>query len=249
MSSSVDTIISHLNTYNDLQRQSRFKVFFGPSPTPASDSLFDSELLSLRCESVDIPGRTLDTFDHRTYGPIVKYPRQSYFSEITLTFICSANYSGKNGQFPRTYSGLPEKRFFEDWMQFINVYPNGNGSENADYAYHNFKYKDEYARTIEIRCYDTDDSVSFTMNLLRAFPTQIGSVGMTWTSEEVARLPVTFTYETFTYIRQPVYQQRAETFDLSTQQSAPPETVIDRARSAGNAISDAITGAISGIFR
>ena len=248
MSASIETILSHLNLYHDLQRQSRFKVFFGPSPSPASDSLLDSELLSLRCEAVDIPGRTLDTFSHRTYGPVVEYPKQSYFGDITLTFICSANYSGRQGS-PRPYSGLPEKRFFEDWMQFINVYPNGNGSENADYAYHNFKYKDEYAREIEIRCYDTDDNVSFAMYLLRAFPTRINPVTMTWTSEEVARLPVTFSYETFTYTRQPVYQQRAETFDLSTTQSAPPQTIVDQARLAGNAISNAIGNVLAGIFR
>ena len=243
MSASIETILSHLNQYQDLQRQSRFKVFFPEA------SLLENELLSLRCEAIDIPGRTLDTFSHRTYGPVVEYPKQSYFGDITLTFICSSNFSGKQGRFYQENTGLLEKRFFENWMQYINTYPTNSGSFNADYAYHNFKYKDEYAQTIDIICYDTSDKISFKMSLLRAFPTRINPVSMTWTSEDVARLPVTFSYETFTYSGQTLTAQQAENFDLSTTQSAPPTTIVDAIGGAARAAGSFIGNVLSGIFR
>lgn len=101
----------------------------------------------------------------------------------------------------RPMTGMDEKVTFENWMNYINPYP---GSYNRDKAvngnvYHNFKYRDEYVADISIMCFDTEDSPSYEMYLVRAYPKMVSSVPMTWASEDVARVSVIFTYEYFRY--------------------------------------------------
>jgi hypothetical protein len=229
MTSSVQTILSSINKYHDLQRQSRFKVFFDKVPG-CCPNLAD---LSLRCESIDLPGRALNTFDHRTYGPVVKYPTQSFFGEITLTFICSANRSKSNipfrddGLSSSSYTGMDEKTTFENWMNYINTYPSSS-NRSPNYPYHNFRYKNQYIADIFVICYDTDDKPSYRMDFERAFPVSIGQIPMSWTSEEVARVPVTFTYDFFRYTNECECGPETGALVYSTnqprQQQSTPET-------------------------
>jgi hypothetical protein len=226
--SSVQTIISDLNKYHDLQRSSRFYMYI-----PGEDGF-----PYLRCESVDMPGRALDSFEHRTYGPFVKYPKQSTFGEVTAHFFGSSNLADKNntnnGE-PLNETGLSEKRYFENWMQKINPYPQTSESGRAypglisflDYPYHNFAYKDTYVRDIMIVCYDSSvvapelpvpNRKSFVMVLKRSYPTAISSIELNWGSEDVVRFTVSFTYDWFTYSRMHIPQAISEmNFDMSTQ--------------------------------
>ena len=204
MTSSVQTMISSINRYQDLQRQSRFKVFF-PSLPGCCPKLAD---LSLRCESVDLPGRSFNTFEHRTYGPVIKYPTQTFFNEITLTFICSSNRAGtfgvrddlggRVGGISRPLTGMDEKVTFENWMNYINTYPERSGKQ-PDVPYHNFRYRSEYVADMSIMCYDTHDVPAYEMYFQDAYPLIVNPVSMTWANEDVARLTVVFTYEYFRY--------------------------------------------------
>lgn len=177
--------------YTDLQRQSRFEVFFSNIP----GTVLSSGDLSLKCESLDLPGRSFNTFDHRTYGPVIKYPTQSFSGDLVMTFFCTENKTGIRK------TGMEEKRIFEDWMNYMNLYPN-NGTQKIDVAYHNFKYKEEYARPIKVVCYSVSGSVTFEMTFHRAFPTMISPIVMSWNSEQVARVAVSFSYDYFTYSNQ-----------------------------------------------
>jgi len=209
--SSVREITEMLNTYSDLQRQSRFKVFFSSKiPNFALDKIRD---LSLTCEAVDIPGRVFNTFDYRTYGPVVKFPTQSFFGEVTCTFFCKGNLKYSN------YTGLPEKRIFEDWMNYINPYPSSRGNK-PDIPYHNFKYKDNYSADMQIVCYGVDHKPSYQIDLINSFPTTVSPVSMTWTSEEVARVAVTFSYDYFVYKNQTDGYPEGSEIAISTAQSS-----------------------------
>jgi len=196
-----------LNNYSDLQRKSRYEVKFPTIPkclsTKEACRLMNLQDLSLRCEAIDLPGRTFSTFPHRTYGPFIEYPMQSSFPDIQLIFLCSSNMRNKK------LSGMQEKVTFENWMNFINPYPAEpfNTGSRIQNVYHNFKYRANYVCDIEVTCYDTKpkndkdmgDEESFKMTFVGAYPKMIGEVSMTWASEEVARLPVIFTYEYFKY--------------------------------------------------
>lgn len=214
MNSEIQTFISSINKYQDLQRQSRFKVFF---PTiPGCPTLAD---LTLRCESVDLPGRSFNTFDHRTYGPILKYPTQSFFNEITLTFLCSSNRQVAK-EIIEESSGMDEKTTFENWMNYINTYPEAS-SRRPDQVYHNFRYRNEYVAPINIICYDTGDDPSYKMELEDAYPLSVSPVSMTWGSEEVARVSVTFTYTYFRYTKMCEIRTSTQTLYTTTQQEIP----------------------------
>lgn len=233
---SVDRIIGSINKYQDLQRQSRFEARFPaiprcaiPNPGAKNDPCTPSTELTLRCESVDLPGRVFETFSHRTYGPFIDYPKQTSFPDITLTFLCSSNKRfgagapasgidsgrrqpfdllprpGTNIQSPtraasRPETGMDEKVTFENWMNYINPYPSQyNRDKSTNNVYHNFRYRDDYVADISIMCFDTEDSPSYEMYFVRAYPKMVSAVPMTWASEEVARVSVIFTYEYFRY--------------------------------------------------
>jgi hypothetical protein len=85
-------------------------------------------------------------------------------------------------------------------MNYINPYP--GDKQNLDYVYHNFRYKEEYNAKIDVVCYDNDDVASYMMSFIGAYPIQTGPVSFTWADENVARLPVIFTYEYSTFTDQ-----------------------------------------------
>lgn len=233
MTSSISTMLSSINKYHDLQRQSRFMAYFSRIPSCCG---VDAQLLSMRCESLELPGRSFSTFDHRTYGPVVKYPYQTHFDEITLTFLCTSNLKGNYNSIPLT--GMQEKAAFESWMNYINGYP-ATPNPKIDHAYHNFRYKSDidmagnsigYAVPLQIKCYASDrkennnyeDIPSYIMTFENCYPTRISPVQMMWSSEEVARLTVTFTYD---YYRDSYYCDCApetEKFTVNTRQTPPP---------------------------
>ena len=101
----------------ELARPSRFDVFI-PIPIGLVD-LFKSELFTFRCEGADLPGRALATTTQKIYGPEEKFPYQTTYNDINMTFICTEN--------------MIEKVFFDQWLNIIN--PNDS---------YDIKYKNTY---------------------------------------------------------------------------------------------------------
>ena len=225
--STVDNMLASINRYHDLQRESRFVAYFPNIPSCCGP--VGGQELVYRCEALDLPGRSFTTFDHRTYGPIVKYPTQTNFGEITLTFLCTSNRIYSSNPFVISnktsipYTGMQEKVTFENWMNYINSYPK-DPNPKITYAYHNFRYKDEYARRLFLVCYSTDhmDTPSYTMTFEGCYPTMVYPVSMRWASEEVARLTVTFTYDYYRDSDGCECAPEIENFVINTQPSPPP---------------------------
>ena len=117
----------------------------------ALGTTMNSRTLSLRCENASIPGRTLATSDLRIYGPTEKYPYQSTYDDITLTFICDDN--------------MMEKTAFDNWMEQIN----------PKFSW-NFDYKANYATRITIIQYDNADNEVHKINLVDAFPVAVSQL-------------------------------------------------------------------------
>lgn len=135
--------------------------------------------LEFLCETSELPGRTLQTADVRYYGPTVKFPYQTQYSELTLTFVCRAE--------------MHEKDLFDSWMQFINPVAN-----------YNFRYKDEYATTIEVFQFSeqaiTPGSKSpkptYQIYFEKAYPIAINPLALAWSDmDSLHRLQVTFAYD------------------------------------------------------
>ena len=152
----------------ELAKPSRFKVIVN---LPASlGATIDSRTLSMRCENAALPGRTLATLDHRIYGPTEKYPYQSTYDDIALTFICDSN--------------MIEKAVFDAWIEKINP--------RTDW---NFSYKSTYATRITIIQYDNSDNEVHKVNLIDAFPVAVNQLDLDWSSDAAYhKLTVVFAY-------------------------------------------------------
>ncbi len=152
----------------ELAKPSRFKVIVN---LPASlGSTIDSRTLALRCENAALPGRTLATSDLRIYGPTEKYPYQTTYDDIALTFICDSN--------------MIEKAAFDAWMEKINPRTSWN-----------FEYKSNYASRITIIQYDNSDNEVHKVNLIDAFPIAVSQLDLDWSSDApYHKLNVVFAY-------------------------------------------------------
>jgi len=194
--SDIGNFAAYLNRYTDVARASRFKVYITPKHLSLAANAGVTEKLSFQCESAELPGRTLATFDARTYGPSIKYPYQTSYGDINLTFYCTGNPTGTTSQ------GLWEKRFFDAWMDKINRIPsrtpqNSSFGDPELFVYPpawNMAYKDDYSSEIEIVHYDSDGDETYVVKLIDAFPIAVNQLSLSWAEESVLRLVVTFAY-------------------------------------------------------
>jgi len=185
----LNDIISHFNSDDGYASPNRFEVVL---PTPASNAstngggLFgifqsfyagltgeaDKRSISLRCESVSLPGRTLNTLDDTNiYGPVRQIvDGVTYAEDVTMMFQSS--------------SGLAERAFFEDWQR--NAFNEGNWNVN---------YHKDYVSTIEIYLLDKKDTRRYGIKLFDAFPRTIGAIDLNYASNnEMIKTSVTFSF-------------------------------------------------------
>ena len=185
----LNDILGHLNSDDGYASPNRFEVVL---PTPASNAttngggLFDifqsfyagltgeadKRSISMRCESVSLPGRTLNTLDDTNiYGPVRQIvDGVTYAEDITMMFQSS--------------SGLAERAFFEDWQR----------KAFNDRTW-NVKYHKDYVSTIEIYLLDRKDNRRYGIKLFDAFPKTIGAIDLNYSSNnEIIKTPVTFSF-------------------------------------------------------
>jgi len=167
MSGSITDFASSFKT--DIARPSRFDVLI-PVPLTLYPFRNTSRNLTFRCETAQLPSRTLATAEQR-FGanPTEKFPYHSQYNEAELTFIVSDDMS--------------EKLFFDYWLEYIN----------PSYKF-NFRYKNDYATSITINQYDVTNSKSYSINLIDAYPISVNQLDLDWSSTEHHKLAVSFAY-------------------------------------------------------
>ena len=133
------------------------------------------------CESVEMPGRNLDTTSFRTYGPKreIVYS-QSFSGEVTLTF-----YTDKF---------LRQRTFFEMWQRAA-----------FDEGTNNVHFYDEYVGAIRVYqlgafAENNDrDRISYGVHLYECFPKAINAVNYNQgANDEIQKVSVTFAFRNWT---------------------------------------------------
>ncbi len=153
----------------DLARPAKFDVNI-PIPLALAPYITTARNLSMRCESVDMPGRTFATTDRKMgSAPVEKMPYQTTYGESSFTFIVSDD--------------MNEKIFFDTWMDLINP--------TTDY---NFQYKSNYAVDISINQYDVTNNLTYAAVLKDAYPLLVNQLDMQWGSDGYHKLTVQFSY-------------------------------------------------------
>ena len=128
--------------------------------------------VSLRCESVSMPGRTLSTTpDTNIYGPEREIAQGvTYAGDVEMLFPASA--------------GLEERVFFEEWQK------TAFNEKTWDVGYH-----EDYVSEIQIYLLDRKNRRTYGIRLHEAYPKTIGAVAFNQApSSEVIKIPVTFSF-------------------------------------------------------
>ena len=182
---SLDQAIAYLHSENGHAPTNRFEVMIFPPPKlsgAASTSPFfgserhlDSRMLSYRCESVSLPGRSLNQVeDINIYGPSRQVVKGvTYAGDASLTFIASG--------------GLDERVFFEEWQ-----------NQAFDESSWNVGYYKDYTSHIEIWLLDKKNRRRYGMKLVEAYPKEIAPTDLSQSNNELIKLSVTFSYRYWT---------------------------------------------------
>ena len=131
-------------------------------------------------ESVDMPGRTLDTTDFTTYGPKRQIVTGHSFSgEITMTVYCD-KYLRQRGFFETWQKaafdqGTNNVHFYDEYTGGIRIYQLGAFAENAD-----------------------RDRISYGVELFECFPKTISAVSYNQGSEnEIQKISVSLAFKSW----------------------------------------------------
>ena len=113
----------------------------------------NSRNISLRCESVNLPGRNLATSpDSNIYGPVRDIVEGvNYAEDITCVFQSS--------------SGLDERVFFENWQK-----------QAFNEQTWNISYYNDYKGALEIYLLDKNDQRRYGLKIWDAYPKTIGPI-------------------------------------------------------------------------
>jgi hypothetical protein len=133
----------------------------------------DARKVSLRCESLDLPGRALNTsLDSNMYG-------------IAPEIVDGITFGGTLAMTFQASSDLEEKVFFESWQE-----------EAWDRGTWNVKYYRDYIRDIDIYVLDVQDVRRYGLRLRECFPKEIGPASLdAGPAGDIIKIPVTMQYK------------------------------------------------------
>ena len=153
----------------DMARPSKFDVFI-PVPIVLLPYLNIARTLQYRAENAELPSRTFSTADQKIgSNPVEKYPYQTSYNETTMIFMLSDDMS--------------EKLFFDAWQEYIN----------PTYSF-DFRYKDDYISTIQVNQYDMTNTLTYSINLIDAWPISVNQLDLDWSADGYHKLSVVFAY-------------------------------------------------------
>lgn len=152
----------------------------------------DEESLMYRCDTAELPGRTITTTETRfgNYGPIAKVGYGQVYTDVTMSFICSED--------------LREKEYFEKWHAAVldtGAFEQSTTASDFDGFGFNSQflvgYYDNYVGTIKIRQFGASGDLRSEHILNQAYPIILGGIPLNWQDEDVAKLSVTFAYKNY----------------------------------------------------
>jgi hypothetical protein len=160
------------------------------------------------CNETSLPGVSLSMAEEigSRQGIVERFPIRRDFPEITMTFYVDAEY------------GII--RLFEEWMNFINplystdgrlerANPRGGVTQLGKDNFFRFRYPDTYRRDIAITKFERDVFIDpntrdvtktpsmLTYKFIRAFPTNVTALPVTYEGSTITKTTVSFSYERY----------------------------------------------------
>ena len=186
-SNNLNNFVSTFHTNEGYAQPNKYEVLIYPPPPPKiadprkiavtdynpskkfiSEVSNDSPKISLRCESVTLPGRNLSTTpDSNIHGPLREVVNNvNYADSVTMVFQASAD--------------LRERVFFEKW-QYTAFNPDT----------WNVGYYSDYVGTVNIYLLDKNNKRKYGLRLEECFPKSIAPTDLSYVSNnEIIKLSV-----------------------------------------------------------
>ena len=165
----INEIISGFHTDNGYAVPNRFEVLI-TAPEKMGQTAVRS--VALRCESVNLPGRNLNTLtDSNIYGPTREIvDGVTYAEDITMVFQASG--------------GLEERIFFEEWQKLA-----------FDPATWNIGYYNDYVSDIDLYLLNRKDQRRFGIKFREAFPKTITPTDLNQANNnQIIKISVNFAF-------------------------------------------------------
>ena len=161
---SFSEVLQRIKSVN-LARSNRYSVKFLASPVGRDP------YVEYFAESVSFPGQNVrSTPDLLRYGPQREHAQAFTYGPINMTFMCT--------------TGQPEKKFFENWQDFIIA----KNSWEAKF------YKD-YICDIELNSLDMNSNETYKVTIYEAFPKTINAQEFSYSSaDSYQTVSVEFSY-------------------------------------------------------
>ena len=187
MAFNIKDIYSHINGAGGIASSNKFSVMISP-PKWSSDQK-TPRLMEFLIDNASMPGLGFATNDvnNNGYGTGYKLPHTPIFSDVDMTVMCD-----QKGDV---------LKFFHLWMQnIININIQGNPGSSAYNGARLYcvQYPSHYHTTVTITLYNnaSDEIIIYTLH--EAYPLRLGQPGLDWnTTNSILRLPVTFTFTTW----------------------------------------------------
>lgn len=201
---------------NGVLRNNRFIAFFNLPPYLQEfkgQYGYEDGLISLRCETAQLPGLNITTIDQPRigWGPSESIPHNITYSEITLTFLLDAHSK--------------VHKLFYDWMNTIVNFQGSRGQSTLDRSYkigslnsyaYEVGYKDSYTTDVFISVYDNYASPTeggegspgyayeygnnpvMNVQMFKCYPKSIPNIDLSWgANDELIRLSIPFAFTDF----------------------------------------------------
>jgi len=174
----LNNFLSEFHDDNGYALPSRYEVII---TSPAAGN---ARKISLRCESLDLPGRALNTsVDSNMYG-------------IAPEIVDGITFGGTLSMTFQASSDLEERVFFESWQEMA-----------WDKGTWNVKYYRDYIKEIEIYVLDVKNTRRYGIKLMECFPKEIGPSSFdAGPASDIIKIPITMQYrywETLDITNQP----------------------------------------------
>ena len=163
----INNFLSEFHSDNGYALPSRYEVII------TSPGAGDARKVSMRCESLDLPGRALNTsLDSNMYG-------------IAPEIVDGITFGGTLAMNFQASSDLEERVFFESWQEMA-----------WDKGTWNVKYYRDYIKDIEIYVLDVQDARRYGLRLRECFPKEIGPATLdAGPAGDIIKIPVTMQYK------------------------------------------------------
>ena len=174
----INNFLSEFHSDSGYALPSRYEVII------ISPAAGDARKVSMRCESIDLPGRSLNTStDSNMYG-------------IAPEIVDGITFGGTLAMTFQSSSDLEERVFFESWQEMA-----------WDKGTWNVKYYKDYIKEIEIYVLDVTNTRRYGIKLMECYPKDIGASSFNASpASEIIKIPVTMAYrywETLDITNQP----------------------------------------------